>query len=341
MKLYDARVSLRAFRILVPAYIKAIFRPLPIWTHLYVTRKCNLNCKYCFVRDPSKRDMNEEELKKVIDHLYYLGCRFLSFFGGEPTIRKDFLKLVKYAHDKGMITHVSTNGILLTPRYINKLGKTGIDMINLSVDSILEFDDSKKDYTRNKKVLADLINARKKFHFEISVNFVLTNKNIDNVISTIKLLNEYKIPISIAFIIKNTYSKMKQEKSLFFRTKKEKEKLFNVLDEIKKLKKDGYNIIDPMQYFDDIKKFMNHKLNWYCAAGEYYLSVDSDGKFQICAGLPAEEISIFDVNRDYFKKFAELRSKRLARCKRICLSNCLYDTSYFIKHPLYFIRELF
>ena len=74
------------------------------------------------------------------------------------------------------MTHLSTNGTLLTPKYIEKLGQKGIDIINLSVDSILEFDGSKKNYTKSKKVLQDLIKYRKKYGFEITTNLVITNK---------------------------------------------------------------------------------------------------------------------------------------------------------------------
>ncbi len=326
---------------MLPAYIKSKFRPIPLWTHLYVTRKCNLACKYCFVRDQKKPDLNEEQLKKIIDHLEYLGCRLISFFGGEPTVKSYFVNLVEYANKKGIMTHMSTNGVLLTKEYIEKLGNAGIDVINLSVDSVFEFDDSKKYYGRSKEVLNNLIGMRKKFGFEINVNMVLTNKNVDSAIETIKLIDTYKIPISVGYIIKNTYNDMEQDDSLFFRTDEEKKRLYAVIGKIKKMKKSGYNIIEPMQYFDDIKKFIKGNLNWYCCAGEYYFSVDSDGQFQICAGLPAEGLSIFDVDRDYYKKISSVRENKLSKCKKICLSNCLYDTSYFIKNPLYFLKELF
>lgn len=342
MKIRNVKKSIRFVRIMLPALIKSKFKPIPLWTHLYVTRKCNLNCKYCYVKDNNKPDLNEEQLKRIIDHLYHLGCRFISFFGGEPTIKNFFINLVEYANKKGIITHVSTNGILLTPKYIDEIGKAGIDVINLSVDSIFEFDDSKKDYTKSRIVLNNLIEARKKYGFEINVNLVLTNKNITSTIETIKLIHGHKIPISVGLIVTNTYNNIPQDENLFFNTKEEKNNLYNILNEIKTLRKQGYNIIEPLQYFNDIKKFVDRTLDdWYCCAGEYYFSVDSDGKFQICAGLPEEEISIFDVDKDYYKKLSDIREKRLSRCKKICLSNCLYDTSYFIKHPFNFIKEIF
>ena len=150
MRIYNKIKALKSMKILLPSFLKSRFSPVPLWTHIYVTRKCNLNCKYCFVKDQKKTELDGKGLINVIDKLYALGCRFISFFGGEPTIRKDFVDMVEYANRKGMFTHMTTNGILLTPDYINRLGKAGIDIVNLSVDSVFEFDYSNKDYTKSK-----------------------------------------------------------------------------------------------------------------------------------------------------------------------------------------------
>jgi MoaA/NifB/PqqE/SkfB family radical SAM enzyme len=340
MELHSITKSLKLLKILFPSYFKSIFSPVPLWVHLNVTSKCNLKCDYCFIRDNKKAEMNINQLKQVVDKLYSLDCRFISFFGGEPTLKKGFVDLVKYTTMKGIVSHMSTNGTLLTPEYIDELGSAGIDVINLSVDSVYEFEASTKSYSHRKKVLDLLIEGRKKYGFDINVNFVLTRKNLDATVDTIKRIGSHNIPISIGLIINNTLNEKVQDQNLFFNTDEEKQELFNLMDEIILLKKKGYNIIEPTQYFHDIKKFVRGDLDWYCCAGEYYFSVDSDGKFQLCAGLPAEDFSIFDIEKDYFKKLANKRKTLQECCGKICMSNCLYDTSYFIKHPFYFLKEL-
>lgn len=168
--------SVKIARIMIPTLIKSRFKVFPLWTHLYVTRKCNLSCGYCFVKDNTRQDLDEEQMKKIIDHLHFLGCRFISFLGGEPTLRNDFINLVQYASQKGMVTHMSTNGTLLTSQYIERLCEAGIDIINLSIDSIFDHS-SRKDILRNKKVLDNLIEMRKKYGFKITTNMVLTSRN--------------------------------------------------------------------------------------------------------------------------------------------------------------------
>ena len=341
MKIYNLRKSIRFTRIAIPSYIKLFFRPAPIWAHLFVTRRCNLNCKYCYQKDNNKPELDEENMRKIIDKLYSLGVRLISFFGGEPTVRKDFINLVRYAHKKGMITHFSTNGILLTPDYISRLGEAGIDIINLSVDSVFEFSDSRKDYIKSKKVLEDLIAARKKFGFEINISLVLTRKNMDAVVKTVELFDHYRIPLAVGLISQNTYSNQPLDKSLFFNSKKDKIKLYKLLEELKELKKEGYNLIDPYDYFDGIKNYLENDIEWSCQAGKYFISVDCDGKFQICAGLKSEDISIFEIDKVRLKDMEKLRQEKFSWCKKMCFSNCAYYTSYFINHPLYFIGGLF
>lgn len=317
-----------------------MLKPKPIWANIIVTRKCNLDCTYCFVRKPTKEELSATQTREVIDKLYFLGCRFVDFTGGEPTLRNDLPELVKHASQKPMVTRITTNGTLLTPEYIETLAKAGIDIINVSIDSTVAFDQSMKDYIRSRKIITDLTKARERFGFEIETNLTMTRKNLDRVTETIKLMHDLEIPIAICIVIRNTYSNAPMDEDLLFKSSEDKERLFRTLDEIKKLKRQQYNIIDPMQYFDDIKRFVSGNLNWQCLAGTYSLSVDCDGRFQLCYLLPAEPSSIFEIDRSYYKTYAGIRKERMSTCSALCLHNCGYDPSYFFRHPLYFLREL-
>lgn len=337
MQIHNFKKRFKVVKSIFPAYLKSLIKPRPLWVHLYVTRRCNLTCSYCFVVEFGRKELDTEQFKRVIDRLYYLGTRCVSFFGGEPAIRKDLIELIEYTNNKGMLTHITTNGSFLKEEYIDKLGQSGLDVVNLSVDSLFEFDESKKDYTRSRDVLDRLLKARDKYRFELNVNLVLTAKNIDITVQTLKLINSFNIPISIGLIAGNTYNSKPDDPSLFFTEDKEKAKLFKVCDEIIELKKEGHAIIETSKYFKDIKKFVNKELDdWYCSAGEHYFSIDCDGKFQLCAGSPTQNVSIFDVDKDFYKKFKELRETSFKSCKKICMANCLYDTSYWLKNPLNF-----
>jgi len=331
---------LKFARILIPAYLKLKFRPIPIWAHFFITRRCNLNCKYCFQKDNKKNESDTLEAKKIIDKLYSLGTRILSFLGGEPTIRKDFIELVEYANKKGMISFLTTNGTLLNEEYIERIGRSGLDILTLSVDSVADFGYSGKNYARSKKVLDNLVRARGKYGFLLIVNMVLSNRNVNQVIDTLKFFDKLGIPISLVFIQEDTFTNQPMDEGLFFRSEEEKNKLFKVLEEIKILKKQSKNIYVSTQYLNDIKKFVNKEIRWDCPAGKYTFAVDTEGEFMLCSVLPKEDINIFQIDKNYYKKFAVKRKETLDICTKKCLSNCYHATMVIIKNPLTPIKEL-
>lgn len=374
MNAYNRKKVAKLVRVVIPTYLTSFIKPRILWAHLYVTRKCNLSCSYCVVTkypaysNPQKKDLKLDEMKEVIDHLYRLGCRFISFFGGEPTIRKDLTDLIRYANQKPMMTHITSNGSLLTEDYIQKLADANIDIINLSVDSVSRFDASRKDFVRSKEVFHRLLEGRSKYGFELNVNAVLTPMNLEEIIPIVKHMCTHKVPISIGFVNDDTYSNAPQwdfEAQDFlasqvgkttpkdhmvapFRAADNRARLFSVLDELKQLKREHRWIIEPETYFDDIRKFVEGSLkDWDCGAGENYISVDSDGKIQLCASSPTENIHISALGNDFQDTLAAMRDRRMHKgtdsvpaCKTLCLSNCLYDVTYFLKRPYRFFKEM-
>jgi len=328
------RKRLKFSRIVTLLFIRSLFKPLTAWTQLYVTRRCNLKCSYCFTFEEGRREMDNAEIKKAIDKLYSIGVRIISFFGGEPTLRTDLPDILKHAADKGIWSNLCTNATLLTPEYIEKIGNAGVDSVFVSVDSVFEWSESQKDYTTHKQVLPWLLEGRKKFGFEIIAGAVITNKNLDGLIATVKLVNGFKIPIALNMITADTYSSKPMKDGLFFNTKEEKEKLYKILEELKEMKRQGCRIMEPYSYFDDIKKFVNGELGrWNCCAGKHHLSIDCDGKVQLCPTLPDENTTVFELDEDYAAKFAAVRQERLKICTGMCLSNSFYSISRAVSFP--------
>lgn len=319
---------------LIPAAIRARVKKTPLWVHFYVTRRCNLDCEYCFVREFGKDELSTEEVFQVIDKLYSLGIRAIAFFGGEPTLRKDFCDILRYANEKGMFTFFTTNGVLLTEEYIERIAKTGVDFIELSVDSIFDFDESKKSYTKSKKVFDLLLAAREKYHFDLKTHMVLTKPSISNIIDTIKTIQKYDVPLTVGYVIRNTYNDKPDNENLFFNDEASKQTLFNTIDEIIELKKQGSNIMDPFEYFSGMKDYVNGKKDWGCMAGRYSFSVDSDGTVQLCAGLQPYPISVMDIDKDFFKHKKDEIKSIVNNCMKKCYSNCHKTTAYVIEHPI-------
>lgn len=111
----------------------------PLRMDLAITYKCNNKCVKCYVE--KKREIKElktEEWKKVLDKLWDIGVPHVTFTGGEPTTRKDLVKLVEYAEDIGIVTGLITNGRNLKDKnLVDELVAAGIDHFQITIESHL------------------------------------------------------------------------------------------------------------------------------------------------------------------------------------------------------------
>ena len=98
---------------------------------------CNNNCIMCTTK-PKERDYKDRDTKEILDDLkkgINQGFRKVEFTGGEPTIRRDILDLIKYAKDLGYKDiALSTNGRMLSyNNFTEELIKSGVRRVNFSL----------------------------------------------------------------------------------------------------------------------------------------------------------------------------------------------------------------
>jgi len=104
-----------------------------------ITKACNLRCLHCY-EDAGARgedELSTEEALKGIDILADAGVLILAFSGGEPTIRPDILKLIKYSTDRGMFVAVATNAVAFASRKkVQEYKKAGLKFTQISLDGL-------------------------------------------------------------------------------------------------------------------------------------------------------------------------------------------------------------
>ena len=108
---------------------------------LEVTRRCNLRCRFCFADGGSaETDPTAEALEAAItDIVQKCGPVLLQLSGGEPTLRDDLPRLVRFAKDAGCsCVQVNTNGLRLAaePDYAARLAEAGLDIVFLQFDGV-------------------------------------------------------------------------------------------------------------------------------------------------------------------------------------------------------------
>lgn len=110
------------------------------YLRLSITDVCNFRCGYCLpngYHGCQRNFLSVTELRRLVQAFSELGVRKIRLTGGEPTLRKDFIEIVKMITDISGINKIAftTNGYKL--RYFAaKYFQAGLSTINISVDSL-------------------------------------------------------------------------------------------------------------------------------------------------------------------------------------------------------------
>lgn len=109
-----------------------------------VTDRCNFRCVYCMPPEgiPSVSHdeiLRYEELLRLIRLFAELGIKHVRLTGGEPTVRRGLVKLIREICGMPGIESVSmtTNGLLL-PAMLDDLKDAGLSSVNISIDTLKE-----------------------------------------------------------------------------------------------------------------------------------------------------------------------------------------------------------
>lgn len=103
---------------------------------LILTDACNFKCPYCKgLRSDCKGTISLERAKEIVDYWCKDNLKNIRFSGGEPTVWKDLVELVKYTKSKGVERiAISTNGYSDFSLY-EKLIETGVNDFSISLDA--------------------------------------------------------------------------------------------------------------------------------------------------------------------------------------------------------------
>jgi mycofactocin radical SAM maturase len=164
-----------------------------------VTYACNLSCIHCLSDSGRKRkgELTTEQALQVIDQLAAVKVFQFNIGGGEPFMRPDFLDLMDHAHDKGMVTCISTNGTLIDERIAQRLDHPLV-YIQVSLDGATEpSNDAIRGRGSYGKVMKALDHLRKR-DIEVSINCVLTRRSYPELDKLVELAASYGAKLRVS-----------------------------------------------------------------------------------------------------------------------------------------------
>ncbi len=194
------------------------------YVRIAVTDRCNLRCFYCMPAEgipyePKSHLLSYEEITRLLQVLGNLGFQKVRFTGGEPFLRKDFMKLLENTaglKDYKSI-HITSNGTLLQ-RHVPKLKELGITQINLSIDSL--------DRERFHKITRrdDYEKVMETFHmlvengFKVKLNAVIMHGiNTQDIIPLAELAKDHQV--DVRFIEEMPFNGGYKENTKMYRAK--------------------------------------------------------------------------------------------------------------------------
>ena len=176
------------------------------YVRMSITDRCDFRCVYCMDEEmvfmPREQLLSLEEIVLLIGAFAELGVEKVRVTGGEPLVRKNVDWLFKELGDLKKTTAlkeltITTNGSQL-PKYAESLVESGVDRINISLDSLKA--DRFKALTRTgdlNGVLNGIRSAKKAGFKRIKLNAVIMKgRNEDEIVDLARFAIKNDLDIS-------------------------------------------------------------------------------------------------------------------------------------------------
>lgn len=165
-----------------------------------VTFACNLRCRHCLSAsaEPAPDELTTAEALDLVEQLHADGVFQVNFGGGEPFIRPDFEEILDACHARGIMTCISTNGTLLDTARVERLARTRLVAIQVSLDGARKetCDAIRGDGVFDKAVKAIKLLAASSI--PTSINTVLTTQNADEIPAMYELAQDLGVSLRVS-----------------------------------------------------------------------------------------------------------------------------------------------
>ncbi|MBL0212256.1 MAG: radical SAM protein [Holophagaceae bacterium] len=120
------------------SYSEGFLVRIPFHMVWLATDTCNASCLHCSssssMRSPD--ELSTREICRVVDEMSDWGVVDLAVSGGEPLLRGDIFEVLQHIRLCGLSAGVGSNGGKLSPVQARKLGDSGINRFQVSLDGL-------------------------------------------------------------------------------------------------------------------------------------------------------------------------------------------------------------
>jgi MoaA/NifB/PqqE/SkfB family radical SAM enzyme len=331
---WTAPLVYRAMRGWLFPYIRSRALPgdfHPIIAYLFTEWKCNLDCWYCWAFDNKVKGMTEDTARRAIDWLHDSGCRVLALMGGEPLLRPQFVhKVVYYAAKKGFWIYVPTNGRLLRPDVIDRLGDAGVATFNLALDALDEKPGLPKALNPIRKHFDHLVRRQYRYGYTMFFNINICRNNLDDVRHLTDIAREHRVAtdyhINESPMLEPEHFEHFENNPTFIR-KEDWPQVGELIDWLIEKNKSGYKMVNSVQRLNEMREFMQGKLQeWNCRAGHNNVIIRVDGTLAPCFPMYSATYDWGIVGKHRFE--AKQLQEMKVGCQPHCFSTLNHNLAY-------------
>ncbi len=270
-----------------------------------VTKQCNLTCKMCYrasttySAEPAKRDMALADFKKVIDQLR--NTRSLWLTGGEAMLNHDLPQMIAYAsHQLRPFIGLTTNGTLLTEEVAQTLATSGLNALNVSIDSPHEETFREIRGTSLEEIVAHIRYLKSEApHISVGINTVIMRENVGQLQGILLLAREVGAE-RVAFQLVHKWNEYFLDFGIYDRL---------ILEEIEAeiLKKcESYGLECSFAKYKGIKSF-------YCYNPFFECYIDYKGRITPCCTVVNEPLTSSIFQSTFINEWNSEPMKRLRK----------------------------
>ena len=303
----------------------------PVLTNLFleVTLRCNAKCEHCGsscgYKIP-KDEISAEELKKALKEIsdkYGAENVFLTVTGGEPLMRQDLFDIMSYAHNLGFRWGMTTNGMLITPKIIEKYRETGMESISISLDGLKETHESFRKVPGSFDKIMKAIDLLKGLEClnHLQITTVANKKNLNELEDLYKILLDKGIKEWRVMCVDPIGRAYSNDDILL-----DKDGLVYMYNFIREKRLEGKMVVD-----NDCAHYLGYKyenilrpFGFVCGAGIFIGSILANGDICVCPNVRHKSLIQGNIKTDSFtdvweNRYEIFRKKRLttnAKCKK-------------------------
>lgn len=258
-------------------YFRCRLEKRPLLVNLELTKRCNARCTFCACWKVGTSD----ELDDYSPIIKMLRPVVVSVSGGEPLLRKNYAGLLKGLRPHCHFLSFITNGVLLGEESAWKLVDAGVNQISVSLDYLGARHDEERHIKGLYEHISKTVPALTKQGYKIALNTIIMESNLDEILQIAHRAAEWGATISFS-----AYCSLKRNDANGMVKNSRQEKLEEVVEEIKRLKKKTGHVKNSNHYLKILPSYFRNGGVPNCKAGYRWLQVTPDGYIQQCSEMP-------------------------------------------------------